>query len=130
MALTTCKDCGNQVSNSAVACPKCGAPVPRIIGTDQEQCPFCETVLSRTATVCSGCRAQKGYSQVQGNVYGKKQMVARGIILPIALILIAMMFNSTFGTIILFIMLIPILLSFHRLRKGEMWFRSANIHTG
>lgn len=27
MALTACGECGNQVSDKAVACPKCGAPV-------------------------------------------------------------------------------------------------------
>ncbi len=29
MALVTCKDCGNQVSTSAKACPKCGAKIPK-----------------------------------------------------------------------------------------------------
>jgi len=29
MALVQCKECGNEVSTSASACPKCGAPVPR-----------------------------------------------------------------------------------------------------
>ena len=29
MSLTSCNDCGNQVSNSAKACPKCGAKMPR-----------------------------------------------------------------------------------------------------
>jgi hypothetical protein len=38
MALTTCKDCGNQVSTDARACPKCGRQLPartsvaRIVG--------------------------------------------------------------------------------------------------
>jgi len=27
MALINCHECGNQVSDNAVACPKCGAPV-------------------------------------------------------------------------------------------------------
>lgn len=27
MALTACKECGNQVSTLAASCPKCGAPV-------------------------------------------------------------------------------------------------------
>ena len=27
MALITCKDCGNQVSDRAQFCPRCGAPV-------------------------------------------------------------------------------------------------------
>lgn len=29
MSLITCNDCGNQVSDSAKACPKCGAKIPR-----------------------------------------------------------------------------------------------------
>lgn len=27
MALITCPECGNQVSDKAAACPKCGAPI-------------------------------------------------------------------------------------------------------
>ncbi len=29
MPLTACKECGNEVSTKAAACPKCGAPVRR-----------------------------------------------------------------------------------------------------
>ena len=29
MALTKCKECGNEVSTEAKNCPKCGAPVPK-----------------------------------------------------------------------------------------------------
>jgi hypothetical protein len=29
MALTTCGDCGNQISTSAPACPNCGKPLPK-----------------------------------------------------------------------------------------------------
>lgn len=32
MALIKCKECGNEVSNSAAACPKCGAKVPKKVG--------------------------------------------------------------------------------------------------
>jgi hypothetical protein len=31
-ALTTCKDCGHQVSRTAAACPGCGAKVPKSMG--------------------------------------------------------------------------------------------------
>ncbi|RTL26952.1 MAG: hypothetical protein EKK55_07030 [Rhodocyclaceae bacterium] len=31
MALTTCKDCNNQISTDAKACPKCGKPQRRPI---------------------------------------------------------------------------------------------------
>jgi len=33
MALVTCKECGAQVSNSAKACPACGAPPPKRTST-------------------------------------------------------------------------------------------------
>ncbi|MFI4940353.1 MAG: zinc ribbon domain-containing protein, partial [Burkholderiales bacterium] len=29
MALINCDECGNQVSDKAVACPKCGNPIAR-----------------------------------------------------------------------------------------------------
>jgi len=29
MALTKCKECGTEVSKSATACPKCGAPLKK-----------------------------------------------------------------------------------------------------
>lgn len=29
MALTTCSDCGNQISTEASACPNCGKPLPK-----------------------------------------------------------------------------------------------------
>lgn len=130
MALVKCKDCGNEVSDSAASCPKCGAPVPKVMGAGEEQCPFCETVVSSTARVCKGCGARKGYTHAQGNVYGKGQTIAMGIVVPAILAIIALMFNAAFGTIVLLIMLIPIVLSSIRLKKGEIWFRSTNVYTG
>lgn len=130
MALITCSDCGNEVSDAAASCPKCGAPVPKTVGPDQEQCPFCETVVSQTARVCPGCGAQKGYTQAQGNVYGKGQTIAMGIVVPGIIALIALMFGTTFGYIVFFILAIPVVLSTRRLMKGEIWFRSTNVHTG
>lgn len=38
MALISCTECGNQVSDKARSCPRCGAPVVRA-SMDQE-CPF------------------------------------------------------------------------------------------
>ena len=32
MSLKSCHECGNQVSNKAAACPKCGAPMKEGIG--------------------------------------------------------------------------------------------------
>ncbi len=61
MALIKCKDCNNDISDSAASCPKCGAPVPITIGSGQEQCPHCMTVVDENATKCPSCRAVKGY---------------------------------------------------------------------
>lgn len=38
MALLECKDCGKQVSSSAINCPHCGCPVNETIGP---KCPTC-----------------------------------------------------------------------------------------
>jgi predicted amidophosphoribosyltransferase len=34
MALINCKECGNEMSDTAASCPKCGATI-----SEQEQCP-------------------------------------------------------------------------------------------
>ena len=61
MALIECKDCKNQISDSAESCPKCGAPVEKAIGVDETQCPHCMTVISKKASTCPSCKAIKGY---------------------------------------------------------------------
>ena len=129
MALVKCKDCGNEVSDSAASCPKCGAPVPKTIGPDQEQCPFCETIVSSTASVRPSCNARKGYTEASGNVYGKGQTIGYGIVLPLILSFLAFLGGPTFGSIVLFISLIVVILCVRRLKKGQIWFRSTNIGT-
>ena len=127
MALIKCKDCDNEVSDSAESCPKCGAPVPKTIGPDQEQCPFCETIVSSTARVCPGCHARKGYTEASGNVYGKGQTIGYGIVLPLVLSFFAFLFGPTFGSIVLLVSIVVAVLCIRRLMKGELWFRSTNI---
>lgn len=52
MALINCDECGNQVSDKASVCPKCGAPIiQRII------CPECKSRVSAKSIVCSECGA-------------------------------------------------------------------------
>ncbi|OJT19127.1 hypothetical protein BO221_37130 [Archangium sp. Cb G35] len=36
MALVKCKQCGNEVASNAAACPKCGAPPPRVASTGRK----------------------------------------------------------------------------------------------
>ena len=128
MALIKCKDCDNEVSDSAESCPKCGAPIVKAVGEDQEQCPFCMSILSADAAVCTGCNAMKGYTHAQGNVYGKGKTIAMGIALPGIIAFIAFGFSSTFSTFVGLFLLIPVILSARRLMKGEIWFRTTNVH--
>ena len=50
MALTKCKECGNEISDAAAFCPKCGAP-----NTPDLYCSKCGTKLSRDLKFCTNC---------------------------------------------------------------------------
>ena len=83
MALINCKDCNSEISDSAEACPKCGAPVPKTIGPDEEQCPHCMTIVHSSATKCPGCRAVKGYMyEPRYGAFGKTGTIIWGMIVP------------------------------------------------
>lgn len=56
MAMIKCPECGNEMSDRAKVCPKCGAE------NDIVFCPECDKQLSRKATSCPHC----GYV-LQGN---------------------------------------------------------------
>jgi len=89
MALINGKDCNSEVSDSAEACPKCGAPVPKTIGEDEKQCPHCMTVVHRAANKCPGCRTVKGYLyDSRYGVAGKISAIGWGIIVPVILALV------------------------------------------
>ncbi len=98
MALIQCKDCNNEISDSAASCPKCGAPVPRTIGANEQQCPHCMTVLNENATKCSSCGAVKGYMHHPSfGLLGKTGTIVLGIILPgITIILIPISIYSAY----------------------------------
>ena len=101
MALIECKDCKNQISDSAESCPKCGAPVAKTIGVDETQCPHCMTVISKKASTCPSCKAVKGYMyDSRFGVMGKTAVKFWHIILPISiLILVASLSTQTPGWI-------------------------------
>ncbi len=83
MALIKCKDCNNEISDSAGSCPNCGAPVPKTIGPDEEQCPYCMTIVNENATTCPNCLAKKGYMyESRYGVFGKTGTIVWGIIVP------------------------------------------------
>ncbi len=130
MALIDCNECGNQISDSAAACPRCGAPVMRQPAEHQEFCPFCKTIVDRDATVCPGCEAVKGYTTANGRIYGRGRTIFWGVIMPIlfALFFFALAGAGSdaaafFGLLLGSVMLIPIVLSIRRLITGPVWFR-------
>lgn len=52
MALITCPECGNQISDKAQLCPKCGAPVELPV-----KCEECGAIMSKDDIVCPNCGA-------------------------------------------------------------------------
>jgi uncharacterized membrane protein YvbJ len=49
MALVSCTECGNKISEKAQSCPKCGAPNEVII------CAECTTEVNRDSKTCPNC---------------------------------------------------------------------------
>ncbi len=122
MALIKCKDCDNEISDSAESCPKCGAPVPKTIGEDEGQCPHCMTIIHKDATKCPGCRAVKGYLYGQNmGVFGKGASILWGIAVPI--ILAVTLASSTEG-LSLVLILLSIYPAYRIFITGPRWFAS------
>lgn len=48
-----CRNCGNEISDNAVACPKCGAN-PR---AEKNFCPNCGTATNANQVMCTNCGA-------------------------------------------------------------------------
>lgn len=66
MALTTCPECGAQVSDQASSCPKCGVPLSRVI-----KCPECGNVVSDHDLTCPSCGfALKQINTTANRTYG------------------------------------------------------------
>ena len=86
MALILCKECGTEVSDTAAACVKCGAVIPRTIREGEEQCPFCMTIISSNATTCPSCKAVKGYMyESRYGAMGKVGVTIWSVIFPLLL---------------------------------------------
>ena len=121
MPLINCKDCNKEISDSAEACPNCGAPVVKVAGENEQQCPHCEAILAADATTCK-CGAQKGYVQAKDEVYGKTGTIVMGIIVPG---LVAPFLINSGGIFALLgaIFIIPIIGSLWNLMRGPRWYR-------
>ncbi len=129
MALVKCEDCGHDVSDRAQSCPKCGAPMPKILKEDETECPFCRTTLHVDALVCPSCDARKGYTTAKGRIYGKAATIFWGIILPGFFGLlwgVGLMTSNHFigGLVLMVIFSIPIVLSVYRLKTGPVWYKA------
>ena len=55
MALITCSECGNQVSDMAAVCPNCGAPLSVDSAAEERKCGECGAVLPKGANACPSC---------------------------------------------------------------------------
>jgi hypothetical protein len=88
MALVTCPDCQNSISDAAPACPRCGRPfafaaptatAPQIVVTRRQGAPY-EMVgalvgIAGTITSCGGCASQSPGSMAGGFVLGMVGLV-------------------------------------------------------
>jgi len=120
MPLMNCKDCSTEISDSAESCPKCGAPVPKTLGEDEENCPHCMSVVNKDAWVCNSCGAKKGYSHNRGSVYGKMATIFWGIVIP----LIGTAVFPPIGLIF-----VPIaLFCIYRLIRGPVWYQTTAVN--
>lgn len=57
MAIITCRECGKEISDTASACPHCGAPVEKFV-----YCRRCGTKVRENTVYCPGCGCNIGSS--------------------------------------------------------------------
>lgn len=90
MALVKCQDCGNDVSNRATACPKCGGPISgaaplteqSTVTTQQTSKPYKVLLMLGVVMICVGmvsCLASNGTPSTATGL-----MFAAGLLLCIA----------------------------------------------
>ena len=72
MALVTCKECGQPISDAAKACPHCGAPVIKDV-----YCPNCGTKVPENVRFCPKCGREICQS---GNRTGQKDKLVAGLL--------------------------------------------------
>ncbi|MFQ9295063.1 MAG: double zinc ribbon domain-containing protein [Bacteroides fragilis] len=60
MALIKCSECGNMVSDKAISCPKCGAPVVIPL-----KCEECGGVVPPSSVSCPHCGAPCNSSMIK-----------------------------------------------------------------
>ncbi len=130
MALINCYECGNQISDAAVSCPNCGAPVQSTAQPHQPvaestglQCPFCMNEVHEKALTCGNCGAEYGYYDGRRVYSGTWTVIIFGLMLPIVLTILAMSWNEMIGLIVGVIMLIVFLRALWQLIRGKRWWK-------
>ena len=68
-----CRNCGNEMSNEAVVCVKCGVPV----GKGNTFCPVCGEETNPDAVICVKCGASL---ENKTNETGEKSKLAAGLL--------------------------------------------------
>lgn len=129
MALIQCYECGNQISDSAASCPKCGAPntaSAQTIASDPGTsllCPFCKNPLHESAITCGSCGAEYGYYDGRRIYNSKWTVIIFGLIMPLVLTVLAFNFNEFLGAVVGFILLFVFLKALWQLIKGPQWWK-------
>lgn len=54
MSMIQCHECGKDISDTANACPHCGAPLKNDT-TETKICPYCKTKNNKDASICKAC---------------------------------------------------------------------------
>jgi uncharacterized membrane protein YvbJ len=65
MALTTCPDCGRQVSTAAATCPQCGRPFAPPIATGSRSSPPSQ-IVDRGGVWCPHCKNRDSVKRASG----------------------------------------------------------------
>ena len=55
--VTSCKNCGSEVSAESAFCPACGAKVERVVPENMTVCPGCGELVENDAKFCTKCGA-------------------------------------------------------------------------
>lgn len=71
MALINCKECGQEISDTANVCPHCGAPVVKDVF-----CVKCGTKVPENVKFCPSCGAPVAKSGTAAGARGKDKTVA------------------------------------------------------
>jgi hypothetical protein len=88
-------------------------------------CPYCLSAVEKNSYVCHNCGAEKGYISLLSRVRGALFIVVWGILAPIILELILVLFVNSIIIFLVasFTFFAVILFSAYKLTSGTAWYR-------